>query len=101
MRGSVTAARAGWAAPVGSGVLKEHDQLKQRSVQRCRVTRSSERDEAAGSRSTHRCMPSLVLQESAVGAPENGPHSVAAALLDHKPVLVRSLPPPSTTRCGS
>ncbi|BGO90977.1 hypothetical protein NBRC10512_002265 [Rhodotorula toruloides] len=36
-------------------------------------------------------MPSLVLQESAVGAPENGPHSVAAALLDHKPVLVAAV----------
>lgn len=44
-------------------------------------------------------MATLELQESAVGAPNYGSHTLAAALLDSRPVLVRprsssSLPPP-------
>jgi len=44
-------------------------------------------------------MATLELQESAVGAPNYGSHTLAAALLDTRPVLVRprsssSLPPP-------
>lgn len=74
----------------------------QQPIQRCRVTgrvTGAKSGRGRGSPTTLRRMPSLVLQESAVGAPGNGSHSVAAALVDHKPVLVRSLPLPPRTRC--